>query len=401
VNRSVGGRPGRARVAVGLLAIACLTSCSSAVSTSIGPDADTGGTGAIPLATSVSTTEGTWATVPMGELSQPDNTFWQLFHRASGTASWTNQVQATAVATNGGLVLAPTRGSAVVVGVRPYGLLTFSPLIASADGGHSWTDGLLSSGLAPAPNALAAGNQGQGLAITGKDEATASQSVVTSDALTAWRPLTSGAALAATPAGQQCGPIGLTAVAFDGPDPVIGARCSRAGVVGLFERSGGAWMLAGPHLAATTSRDLLSVTALQATNIGLSGLLTTSGPAGTAVMVVSTHDGGHTWQVSQSLPLRASERITSVGPDASGGFFVLLSTSAGLDRAVVVGGDQIRWRQLPALPPGTATLAFGPGTSVVALAVDTATLSVWTLGSTGGWHKGQVMTVTIDYGSSS
>lgn len=63
--------------------------------------------------------------------------------------------------------------------------------------------------------------------------------------------------------------------------------------------------------------------------------------------------------------------------------------------------DQSQWKELPSPPPATATLAFGPGTSVEALAVDTATLTVWTLGRTGGWHKGQVMTVSIDYGSSS
>jgi hypothetical protein len=387
--------------AVGALATAGLASCSSAVSTSGGAGATAAGTGTTPLATSVNTTEGTWATVPMGDLGQPDNTFWQLFHRASGAASWTNQVQATAVATNGGLVLAPTRGSALVVGVRPYDLLTFSPLLASADGGRSWTNGLLPGGLASAPNALAADSEGRGLAITGKDETTASQSVLTSDALTAWQPLTSGGALAATPAGQQCEPVGLSAVAFDGADPVIGARCSRSAVVGLFERRAGAWTLSGPRLPASISQDLVAVTALQATTDGLSALLTSSGPAGAAVLVVSTDDAGQTWHVSQTLQLTPSERVSSVGAGASGGFFVLVSGSSGPDRAAVVAAHQAQWQELPTPPPGTATLAFGPGTSVEALTVDTATLTVWTLGSTGGWRKVQVMTVSIDYGSSS
>jgi hypothetical protein len=285
--------------------------------------------------------------------------------------------------------------------VRPYDLLTFSPLIASANGGRSWTNGLLSGGLASAPNALAADSQGQGLAITGKDETTASQSVLTSDALTNWLPLISGDALAATPAGQQCGPVGLSAVAFDGANPVIGARCSRGGVVGLFERRAGAWTLTGPHLPGSTSELPVAVTALQATTDGLSALLTTSGPAGVAVLEVSTDDAGQTWHVSQALQLTPAERVSSVGAGGSGGFFVLISASSGPDRAAVVGADQTQWQELPTPPPGTATLAYGPGTSVEALAVDTATLTVWTLGSTGAWRKVQVMTVSIDYGSSS
>lgn len=285
-------RPGRGWAAAGVLTMACLASCSSTVSTSGGAAPNPSGAGATPLATSVNTTEGIWATVAMGHLDQADNTFWQLLHRSGGAVSWTDQIQATVVATNGGVVLAPSTGRSLVVGVRPYGLLTFSPLIASANGGRTWTNGLLPGGLASAPNALAVNAQGRALAIAGKDQTTEMQSVLTSDSLTAWQPLTSGDALAATPAGQQCAPLGLSAVAFDGADPVIGARCSRAGVVGLFQRRGSAWMLAGPRLPAPTGQDLVAVTALQATSHGLSGLLSASGPAGTAVIVVSTDDAG-------------------------------------------------------------------------------------------------------------
>jgi hypothetical protein len=33
--------------------------------------------------------------------------------------------------------------------------------------------------------------------------------------------------------------------------------------------------------------------------------------------------------------------------------------------------------------------------------VDASTLTVWNLGGTGSWQKGQVMAVSIEYGSSS
>ena len=71
------------------------------------------------LATSVQTSAGTWATVPMGHLDQPLNTFWQLFFRARGTSSWSNATSTLALATNGGLIIATPDGQSVEVGIRP------------------------------------------------------------------------------------------------------------------------------------------------------------------------------------------------------------------------------------------------------------------------------------------
>jgi hypothetical protein len=342
----------------------------------------------------------------MGHLDQPENTFWQLLHRAAGAELWTDQVQATAVATNGGLVMASSQGRSLVVGVLPFDFLTFSPLVATTDGGGSWTSGLLPDGLVTAPNALAENANGTTLAITGKNQATDSQKVLTSGSLANWQPLTSLNELATSAGGDQCGIAGLNAVAFDGPDPVVGTRCSRPGVIGLFEKKGSGWTLAGPRPPAGTGQDGFSVSAVQGNGSGLSCLLNASGPGGTSVMVASTNNAGQTWQISQPLQLNPSERITSVGPASAGGFFVLLGSPSGSGRAGVLappetGRPETGWQVLPATPQGTATLSFGPGTTVEALAVNTATLTVWTLGASGSWHEGQVMTVPIDYGSSS
>jgi hypothetical protein len=394
-------RGGLARAAAGALTAACLASCSSAVSTSSQSGSGPSPTAAAPLATSINTSNGTWATVAMGHLDQPQNTFWQLLHRAAGASNWTDQVQVTAVATNGGLVMASPEGRSLTVGVRPYDLLTFSPLVATADGGRSWSSGLLPGGLVPAPNSLAVSTQGEALAITGKDGESDAQSVLTSPSLNNWTTLVTGDAVAASTAGKECGVGGLTAVAYAGADPVIGTRCNRDGVAGLFEDRGGTWTLAGPSLPPSVARDQIVVTSLQATAAGLAGLLSTSGPGGATVMAASTADGGRSWQLSQPLPVAASERLASVGPAGNGGFFVLLSTPSGSERAAVMQGGHMGWAQLPPLPAGTATLAFGPGTTVEALAVDTSTLTVWTLGGTGSWQKGQVMAVSIEYGSSS
>ncbi len=103
----------------------------------------------------------------MGHLDDPLNTFWQLFFLPPGGRSWSNQVEATAVATNGGLVLAPSAGRSLAVGIRPSNQLTFSPVIATANGGRSWSNGLIPQGLAASPDALAAGPSGQAVALVG------------------------------------------------------------------------------------------------------------------------------------------------------------------------------------------------------------------------------------------
>ena len=145
--------------AVAVLALSAYSDASASGQTRSGG----GGAGApllpTPLATSVQAGGGTWATVAMGDLGQPLDTFWQLLFRPSRASSWSDRVEATAVATNGGLVLASGSNS-LVVGVRPSNNLTFSPLISTSDGGRSWSNGLLNQGLVSRPQALASARTG-------------------------------------------------------------------------------------------------------------------------------------------------------------------------------------------------------------------------------------------------
>ena len=120
--------------AVGLWA-GTLASCSAGGTTRAVAGAGTAAPSfPTPLATSVQTAAGTWATIAMGHLGQPLNTFWQLFFQPPGATSWSNQVEATATATNGGLVLASAGDRSVIVGVRPSVRLSFTPLIATSNG---------------------------------------------------------------------------------------------------------------------------------------------------------------------------------------------------------------------------------------------------------------------------
>ena len=118
-----------------------------------------------PLATSLVTAQGTWATAVMGGSAASRNNFWQLFVRPAGASRW-SLVTPPGVADNGGLVAAGgAGGTSLLVGVRPSQHLTFSPLAMSGDAGKNWTPGLLDAALADVPGAIAVGASGRALAL--------------------------------------------------------------------------------------------------------------------------------------------------------------------------------------------------------------------------------------------
>ena len=47
-------------------------------------DASTPAVAARPLSSGVATTDGSWVVLPMGELSDQANTFWQVLHATPG-----------------------------------------------------------------------------------------------------------------------------------------------------------------------------------------------------------------------------------------------------------------------------------------------------------------------------
>jgi hypothetical protein len=353
---------------------------------------------ATPLATTVESPAGTWATVAMGKLSQPLNTFWQLFFQPAGASQWSNQVEATAVATNGGIVLASSEDGNFVAGVRPSNLLRFSPLILTSDAGHSWSNGVVDEGLTARPDALAVGSSGQALSlVSGTNGAEVLEST---GGLTSWRTLVSATGLASDLPGRTCGVRTITAVAYLGATPVVGAGCDRAGTVGVFIWRGGRWKLDGPAPPKGLEGGHAEVLGLSSTSGGVAALVAVTGASGTKLVSDWTTNGSQ-WTTSSSLPLGAGGQLTSFGPKSGSGFFVLLRSGSGVHHLFVVGPGAA-WRPLVSPPPNTATVAFASGGTVDALAVQLGVLTVWTLPpASGSWTRSQVLDVPIRYGSSS
>jgi hypothetical protein len=361
-----------------------------------------------PLATSVAGGGGTWATVPMGNLAQPVNTFWQLFFRRSGALSWSNQVRATATATNGGLVLAPAGGS-LLVGVRPSQMLTFTPLIGTRDGGRSWSTGLISEGLASRPSALALGTDGAALAVVNTPDGT--EVLDSASNLSSWQVLVTSAALASTPSGRACGPGPLSAVGYlpvrlesgraagAGAGAVVGASCGRPGVAGIFEQAAGGWETAGPKLSSAAGQ--AHVLGLFPTGDELAALLEVTGSSGPK-LIAAWSKALNTWSSSPPFEVTSGERLLSDGAAPGGGLFVLLARPGLGDEIALAEPGTAGWHELAAPPAGTTTVAFGPGRTVEALAAGRTVLTVWRLeNGSGTWAKNQVLHVAIQYGSSS
>jgi hypothetical protein len=333
----------------------------------------------------------------MGDLDQPLNTFWQLFFRPKGSGSWSDQVQATAVATNGGLVLAPGNGS-LLVGIRPTNMLTFSPLISTANAGRTWSNGLITEGLASRPDALATEPSGEALAVVNTPRGT--EVLDSTGNLSSWRALVTKASLSSSPSSRACGAGTVTAVGYVSATAVLGTDCSRRGAIGLLVRSGDGWQLVGLKLPAPADR--AQVLGLVRTGHELAALVGLTGPGGTVLMVAWTKNA-KTWSAPATLRLGGGADLASFGAGVGRGIFVLVKQAHGKDElAVDQGPGGAGWRQVTSPPPHTATVAVGPGPNIDALVTTRTVLTVWALnGSSTTWRKGQVLHVPIQFGSSS
>ena len=384
---------------IGPLLAAVLAAGCAANSNSEGNTATVAATTVVtPMATSISASGGAWVTVAMGQLDQPLNTFWQLFYRPAGSTTWSNQVEATAVATNGGIALAPTGGNGVMVGVVPSDLLTFTPIIVTDDGGRSWQDGLIDAGLAKTPDSLASDGAGRTLALTG--DSTTAKVLSSAHGLSTWQTVTAEAQLAATPAGRRCGLTALTAVTYTATTPLVAGNCSNPGITGVFALRSGRWQAAGPPTAPGSPVQVLGLRTQATVTTGL--FATTSAADSPDLTAAWSIDGGQHWTESPRLLLAGSQQITSFGPAGGSGVFALVADPDGTDRLYTITTPGRTWSQLPPPPAGTATLAITTPGQPQALAVNNTKLTVWTLTpNSRQWTTTQTVPVNIQFGSSS
>jgi hypothetical protein len=347
----------------------------------------------IPLAaTSVSPTT-SWATLALGHLDDPDNTFWQLFG-LSATGHWALRTP-PGVASNGGLMT--TVGTTSVL--SGFGIsqdLHFSPLALTTDQGSSWSTGLLPGALARVPDSLAESSGGGSLALLADRGGTV---VSNAGDLTTWTTVTTARRLASATARSGCPAARITAVSGAG---AVGGVCARVPRAGIFLRSGSEWSLVGPTLPSA-GRGPTEVIRLVTTPAGTAALVS-AGPRGDATLYsLWSTDGLKTWTVSAGYPLGRAA-LVSTGSTGTGGFVVASRLAAkGAVRAAEsgpAGTSGSAWNVLPALPATVSAVAATPSGGLDALAGRNSTLTVTTL-SGGTWVPAQKLSVPVQYGSSS
>jgi hypothetical protein len=379
---------------------ACLVVCLAGLaglSLSVQPASGTAPVG-VPLPSAIETGGGSWAVLPMGELSDPLNTFWQVLHAAPGSSHW-SVVTPQGVADNGGLVAGASAVSALI-GTLPSQLLRFSPLSVSADGGQSWSPDLLPGALAARPDALAdAGGAGAGsLAIVGTTVLHARTS------LASWSPLVSLRRLDRT--SPRCGATALDAVTVAATGaPLVATGCRRGGTVGVFTTSAGSWTQVGTSLPRRLGAGSTSVVRLESSD-GVTTALVAAGRSGRAAnALVALWQRTAGWTASAPLALPANGQLLASSVGATGTVAVVVGTKrAPVAYDLVPGGA---WTRLPPLPPATSALGplepgvgFG-GPTLDAFTVARTELGVYALTPSGTtWAKVQSTQVPLAYGSS-
>ena len=269
-----------------LLLAAAVTGCGSAITP---PEVTSSRAteAAVALATTVTTASGVWAVVVMGGSAAQENNFWQLFTVPARGSRW-SLVTPPAVADNGGLVTAADSGgtSQLRVAFRPSQSLTFSPLASTADGGHTWTTGLLDAPIAAAPDALAArGTTMVALLTNGTIERSASGGA-------SWSTFARPGAIAASAAGNRCQVTALTAISLTSSGtPLAGAACSAKGSPGIFAYTQGSWRGTGPALTGSLASQPVRVLRLTGTAAGNTALLMAGTGSHARLYATWTSDG--------------------------------------------------------------------------------------------------------------
>ena len=379
------------------LAAGSLTGCSTSTSTSTSTSgtsaaAGAGGAGpAVPLASSTVTASTTWATLAMGHLDDPFNTFWELLALAGGSP-W-QLATPPGVASNGGLAVTARPGS-VLAGFGPFQDLQFSPLADSADQGSSWGTGLLPAGLALVPDALAQGTTDSlALLRTGGGAVVAS----TGD-LSTWKPVTTARALARVPALSGCHIAALTAVTLDGNgDALVGASCARGARAGLFAPSSTGWVSVGPGIPGASGGPV-KVVRLDQTPAGTAALVSAGTGATARLFGMWSTNGLRTWTVSDGRLLDGAG-LLSTGVTPTGGFVIATGGGEAAPAASVITPTAVQWQALPPPPSGTTSVTATPAGGFDAMVPVQSTLSVYGLGGQG-WGRVQQLSVDIQYGSS-
>jgi hypothetical protein len=405
------GRPRRPLRSIGRLSLAlaggfALASCSVGRSASGRLQPPLLLDGALPVATSFESGGSSVALVPMGNLGEPRNTFWQLLVRSRAGAPFSLDTP-PGVADNGGLVAAPAGKGGAVVGFLTSQQLGFSPTARSDRAGGAWSPGTLAQPLTPVPGALAAGGYGVA-ALVGRQ---GSSVELSRDGLGGWRVVATLPRLRRLAHGG-CHLAALTAVGPSLPPAAPASRaalavagtCAERGRIALFAATTGrtAWTGLAVPLGRALRASEVEVAAIEPSQRGYLLLLASRGGGGNALWTARVGSGS----VELSAPLELGARrlrAVAISPSASGVRFCVLAAggspaSPREEEAAAIGSGEQSWQLLASPPQGTEGLVWGTR-APLALVVHRSRLGIDLLGR-ARWRRIQSLEVPVPYGSS-
>jgi len=365
----------------------------------------------LPQAQAVPGSGGTWATLAMGHVDDPLNTFGELFYRpsCSGTAGCTGGTAwalATppGVASNGGIMVASNPAGGVTAGFGVSLALRFSPLAESTDAGAVWTGGILPVALAAQPDALAASGPTQRLALSAAPPLGPGGVYATSTDLTRWTHLATLGTVTAAASSSGCTLRALTAVAVTAAgDDLVAGDCTGGDHVAVARvgAAGGptATTMVGPQVP-TVRNGPVRVLRMASSTTGVAVLVQVGTPGRTTLYEATAPEGTSSWTFSPPFATDRPVVATAVAP--ASGFVVLLGAagSGGAPSALALVGPGVPWHTPPAPPSGTAVVAASDDGSLDALVPSGVVLDVYRLGA-DRWSQVQQLAVPIQYGSTS
>jgi len=346
-----------------------------------------------PLTSAVTTATAAWVVVPMGRVTDPLNTFWQLFVRTSSQQKWA-LVTPRGVADNGGLVLSAGQTRDAVVGIRPSQLLTFTPLALTHNAGSTFTPDLLPAALEATPDSLATSSTGAAVAVVNSGTGIAFRRALGSP----WTTSTNISTLGTSSLGRRCRPTSITSVATVASTTYIGVACSRPGTLGLFELSRGAALPVTAPVPAGQRASTFVIDRLIATNNNLEVLARSQQGSSASYVLLLRRASTAAWQHASTVNTDGSLVSTSVASD--GAIAIVSRSPSGEPKGVIFRPAKAAWVRMPA-PPRSAVVVALVGAGLQAIAADGTQFRVYTYQNANQtWLLTQSMTVPITYGSS-
>jgi hypothetical protein len=351
-------------------------------------------------ASSVNNATSTWVTLPMGHLNSTLNTFWQLFHANSAT-SFSDRTGELAIATNGGIVLGSSQTTDQTIAINPSIDLHFATVLR--EGSTSLPHPVSAEPWIPEPPLDAAVDslnqlQKSSIAVIGSG---ASSKVVTAQKVGGtWTGLSSLVQMQRAPSFSRCAPTVITTTALlSEVVPVVGLSCSKANVLGLYDKIGTTWQQLRIKSGSLTP-GVVSVLYLENSSAGVIGIVGVHSSSGESLYSLAISDSGVA--LAKMGAVKQTSAISGMGTLSGQRVWLLYHSTNDLKGYVATAGSTTVSSIAPIHALSAALYADDAGSLKALLVTDGGNaISIASNSTSQGWHTLSSSTIKIPYGSSS